>query len=183
MTMKNKKEKTEVDFEMDMWKHTIDAIRPKMEKLCRKVDAGFNIDTDRLYEKDREVGKVLLANKDAIIKTFVENGIEEDDENEYTYYVPTGLYFDCGDERYQIKSLWAIVILARSSGARACWLDCDKEGYPELPQFCGGKVGFHRVKITDPFALEIDNAIRDYQDEMVRTGKARIVNGKFYKLA
>ena len=158
-------------------------MRPKMEKLCMEMDTGFNVDTDRLSDKDKETAKVLLANKESIINALVENGIDEDEESPYTYYVPTGLYFNCGDEKYQIKSLWAIVILARASGARACWLDCDKDGYPELPQFCGCRNGFHRVMITDPFAFWIDLAVREYKERLVKEGKARIVNGKFYKVA
>ena len=73
--------------------------------------------------------------------------------------------------------------MARASYANACWLDCDKEGYPELPQFCGGKNGFHRVKITDPFAWMIDDAIKEYQNDMISQKKAAIVNGRFFKVA
>ena len=82
-----------------------------------------------------------------------------------------------------MRSLHAIVVMARASYNRAYFLDTDKEGFPELPQFCGGKKGFHRVYITDPFAQLIDRAIEDYREKMVKEGKARIVNGKFYKVA
>ena len=157
--------------------------RQRQERTKTMKDTSFNIDTDRLSDKDKEIAKVLLKNKDSIIKSLVEQGIDEDAERPYTYYVPTGLFFDCGNKSYQIRSLWAIVILARACGARACWLDCDKEGYPELPQFCGCRNGFHRVMITDPFAFWIDLAVREYKERLVKEGKARIVNGKFYKVA
>ena len=145
----------------------------------------FNEESDKLGDMDAAIANVLLANKKEILRQFAEAGIHEDEEVPYVYYVPTGLCFPIGDiaKGYPIKSLWAIVDMARASYANAGFLDCDKEGYPELPEFCGGKNGFHRVKITDPFAWEIDNAIREYQEELVRNGKARIVNGKFYKVA
>ena len=145
----------------------------------------YNEESDRLSDKDAAIAKVLLANKKEILRKLAEAGIHEDETCPYAYYVPTGLYFDIGNlgGGYQLRSLPAVVIMARASYANACYLDCDKEGFPELPQFCGGKEGFHRVKITDPFAWQIDDAIRDFQEEMVLNGKARIVNGKFYKVA
>ena len=150
-----------------------------------KDKTSFDVESDTLTEKDRAIAEFLLKNKDEILRKLVEAGIYEDETTPYVYYVPTGLSFAIGDlaKGYPIRSLWAVVMMARASYANAFWLDCDKEGYPELPQFCGGKEGFHRVKITDPFAWQIDDAIKNYQIEMVRSGKARIVNGKFYKVA
>lgn len=154
----------------------------RKQKMNDKTN--FDVESDALTEKDKAIAKVLLKNKNEILRKLVEAGIHEDEESPYAYFVPTGLLFDIGDPHgYQIRSLWAIVIMARASYANAGWLDCDKEGYPELPEFCGGECGFHRVKITDPFAWQIDDAIRTYQEEMVRSGKARFVNGKFYKVA
>lgn len=148
-------------------------------------DTSFNVESDALTDKDKAIAEVLLAKKGEILRKLAEAGIHEDETTPYAYYVPTGLSFGIGDlaSGYPIRSLWAIVIMARASYANACWLDCDKEGYPELPQFCGGKVGFHRVKITDPFAWQIDDAIRTHRDFMVRSGKARIVNGRYFKVA
>jgi hypothetical protein len=37
--------------------------------------------------------------------------------------------------------------------------------------------------ITDPFAFWIDLAIREHKEDLVKEGKARIVNGKLYKVA
>lgn len=150
-----------------------------------KDKTGFDKESAALTEKDRLIAECLLENKDEILRKLVEEGIYEDETAPYVYYVPTGLSFAIGDlaKGYPIRSLWAVVMMARASYANACWLDCDREGYPELHQFCGGKNGFHRVKITDPFAWQIDDAIRNYQEEMVRTGKARLVNGMFYKVA
>lgn len=148
-------------------------------------DTRFNVDEECLSENCRKVAEHLLPHKDEILRALVAAGIHEDETAPYVYYVPTGLAFDAGDagEGYQIRSLWAVVIMARASYARAYWLDCDKEGFPELPQFCGGEEGFHRVMITDPFAWQIDEAIKTYREEMVMSGKARIVNGKFYKVS
>lgn len=147
-------------------------------------DTSFNVESDALSQESQKFAKHLLAHKDENLKALAAAGIHEDETTPYVYYVPTDLSFDVGNPTgYPLRSLWAVVIMARASYANACWLDCDKEGYPELPQFCGGKNGFHRVKITDPFAWQIDDAIKIYQAEMVRTGKARFVNGKFYKVA
>lgn len=146
-------------------------------------DTSFNIETDALSQESQKFAKYLLAHKDENLKALAAAGIHEDESAPYVYYVPTGLSFDVGNPNgYPLRSLWAIVIMARASYANACWLDCDKDGYPELPEFCGGEKWFHRVKITDPFACHIDDAIRDYQERMVRAGKGMIVNGKFYKV-
>ena len=128
----------------------------------KKQDTGFNIKTDALDEKSKEEAKILLLKRDEILKRLVEAGLHEDEEYPYTYYVPTGLAFDCG-RAYPMRSLHAIVVMARASYAKAYFLDTDKEGFPELPQFCGGKKGFHRVYITDPFAQLIDMAIKDHK--------------------
>ena len=141
-----------------------------------KQDTGFNINTDALDEKSREEARILLLKRDEILKGLVEAGLHADEEYPYAYYVPTDLAFDCG-WTYPMRSLYAIVAMARASYARAYFLDTDKEGFPELPQFCGGKEGFHRVYITDPFAQLIDRAIADHQETMVKEGKARVVMG------
>ena len=148
-------------------------------------DTSYNVESDALTEQDKAIAEVLLSKKEEILRQLVEAGIHEDETTPYVYYVPTGLSFGIGDlaRGYPIRSLWAVVIMARASYANACWLDCDKEGYPELPQFCGCRNGFHRVKITDPFAWMIDDAIKDYQEDMIRQRKAVIVNGRFYKVA
>ena len=148
-------------------------------------ETRFDVDSDVLTDKDKAIAEVLLKDRSSIIRRLVEAGMHEDETTPYVYYVPTGLLFDIGElgNGYHLRSLWAIVMMARASYANACWLDCDKEGYPELPQFCGGKEGFHRVKITDPFAWVIDDAIKVYQSELVHSGKARLVNGKFFKVA
>lgn len=157
----------------------------KEKAMKRKNATCYHIESSALSDKDKAIAKVLLSNKKDILRKLAEACIREDETSEYTYNVPTGLYFDIGDLAggYQIHSLPAVVIMARASSANACYLDCDKEGFPELPQFCGGKEGFHRVKITDPFAWQIDDAIRDYQEGMGLNGTAKIVNGKFYKVA
>lgn len=148
----------------------------------KNKNTGFHIKTDALDEKTKEEARILLLKRDEILKRLVEAGLHADEEYPYAYYVPTGLAFDCG-RTYPMHSLHAIVAMARASYARAYFLDTDKEGFPELPQFCGGKKGFHRVYITDPFAQLIDRAIEDYREKMVKEGKARIVNGRFFKVA
>ena len=143
----------------------------------------FSKDSDELTEEERKDAEVLLARKDYIIRGLVMNGLESDAESPYTYIVPTGLAFDYGHGKWLLNSIWAIVMMARGSYSRAHWLDCDPEGFPELPQFTGTPEGFHRIKITDPFAQLLDRAIEDYREELVREGKARIVNGRFFKVA
>lgn len=145
---------------------------------------SFDVESDALSDRDAALAKILLLQKDKILRRLAEAGIHEDESAPYVYYVPTGLSFYIGDHNgYPLRSLWAIVIMASASHANAYWLDCDKEGYPELPEFCGGEKGFHRVKITDPFAGQIDDAIKDYQERMVLAGKGMIVNGRFLKVA
>jgi hypothetical protein len=40
-----------------------------------------------------------------------------------------------------------------------------------------------RVTVYDPFAQRIEEAIRNWQTSEIVKGNARIVNGKFYKVA
>ena len=109
-------------------------------------------------------------------RNLAENGLNEDLYSPYTYYVPMWLEFDCGRGNLKVRSLWAIVMMARASGSRAFWLDCDREGYPELPQFTGGVEGFHRVKITDPFAQELDMAMKENLQKNYREGNLRFIS-------
>ena len=67
--------------------------------------------------------------------------------------------------------------------AHACWKDCDEEGYPEIFPYNGTENGFHKIGMFDPFANEIENAIKEYQEDMLKSGKARMVNGIFVKVA
>lgn len=148
--------------------------------------SDYTADTDALSEKDGVIAARLLADKGKILRQLAEDGIHEDATTPYAYFVPTWLTFDIGKLAggFSIRSLYALVLMARASYSLACFLDCDDEGIPELPQFVlGGKIGFHRVKVTDPFAQQIDAAIRDHQENLLRKGHARIVNGKFFKVA
>ena len=147
-------------------------------------ETGFNIDTDALDDNSREDAKVLLQKRDEILDSLATHGMHADDECPYAYYIPTGLSFECGrGEYFPMRSHYAVLVMARASYARARFLDVDREGCPELPQFCGGEEGFQRVYITDPFAMFIDNAIKRQQEKLLAEGKARIVNGRFFKVA
>ena len=146
----------------------------------RKPD--FSKKSIELDAESRKEAEVLLKNKASILRRLAEAGLRE--ESPYIYLVPDSLAFECGHGAdAPMRSLWAVVVIARASNAAAYWLDCDDEGYPELPQFCYCPVGFHRVFISDPFAFELDRAIGEWQMELVRAGKARIVNGRFFKVA
>ena len=149
------------------------------------AETGFNVKTDCLDERQQKESAVLLEQKDKILAALAEGGMHEDLEHPYAYYIPTGLSFDCGKGKdFPIRAIYAVVLMARASYATACLLDCDREGEPELPEFTEfGKEGFHRVYITDPFAWQIDDVIRECQERMVSEGKARIVNGRFYRVA
>ena len=82
----------------------------------------YNEESDRLSDKDAAIAKVLLENKKGILHQLAEAGIHEDETTPYVYYVPTGLSFDIGDlaKGYPIRSLWAVVMMARASYANAC---------------------------------------------------------------
>lgn len=144
---------------------------------------NFAIASCELDEGSKKEAEILLKHRDEILDKLVEAGLTEDEESPYTYNVPTTLSFECGHGKdLPMRSLWAIVVMARASYADAHWLDTDEEGYPEIGPM-GTNTDFHKVKITDPFALHIDEAIKRHQARLIQEGKARIVNGKFYKVA
>lgn len=147
--------------------------------------SDFSVKSDKLGKNFEKDAKVLLARRDEVLDDLAEHGMHEDDEVPYAYYVPTGLFFDCGRGKdCQITSIAAVVVMARASYAAAHYLDCDKEGFPELWQFTTkGKKGFHRIYVTDPFAMHLDAAIQRNKERLLKNGEARIVNGKFYKVA
>ena len=122
---------------------------------------NFAFPSDYLDEDSKEEAKVLLSRRDEILDQLAEAGLSEDPATPYVYNVPTNFSFDCGRGKdLPMRSLYAIVVMARASHASANFLDTDKEGFPELPQFCGGTERFHREHITDPFAWHIDEALR-----------------------
>ena len=145
----------------------------------------WNVKSDQRDENHLREAKELLKKRDEILDALAANGMHEDSEEPYAYYIPTNLSFECGKgPTFPIRSTYAIIEMARASYADAHFLDCDREGVPELPQFTAkGKEGFYRVFITDPFAMHIDNAIQRHQEKMVSEGKGRVVNGRFYKVA
>ena len=144
---------------------------------------NFAIASSELDEESKKEAEVLLKNREEVLDKLVKAGLTEDEESPYTYNVPTTLSFECGHGKdLPMRSLWAIVVMARASYANAHWLDTDAEGYPEIGPM-GTNNNFHKVKITDPFAWHIDDAIKRFQERLVKEGRARIVNGKFYKVA
>ena len=144
---------------------------------------NFAIASSELDDGSKEEAEILLKHRDEILDKLVEAGLTEDEESPYTYNVPTNLSFECGHGNdLPMLSLWAIVVMARASYAEAHWLDTDTEGYPEIGPI-GTNTDFHKVKITDPFAWHIDDAIKRFQERLVKDGRASIVNGKFYKVA
>lgn len=123
---------------------------------------NFAIPSDYLDDDSQKEAKVLLSKRDEILDQLVAAGLTEDKENPYVYNVPTNLSFECGHGKdLPMHSLWAIVIMARASYADAHWLDTDAEGYLEVGPI-GTRADFHKVKITDPFAWHIDEAIKRY---------------------
>ena len=145
--------------------------KPDFSKMSTELDEG-----------SLEEAKVLLANKKSILRQLCEAGMKSDMEMPYTYHIPTGLAFDCGKEM-PVRSLYAIIIMARATHTDARWKDCDEEGYPEIFPYNGTEKGFHKIGVFDPFANEIETAIKEYQTDMLKSGRARIVNGLFYKVA
>lgn len=131
---------------------------------------GFEVKTDKIDETWKTDAEYLLSYKDRILKALAKKGMHEDATSPYVYYMPVKLSFDCGKE-IPMDSIYAVVLMARASYAAACFLDVDEEGYPELPKFCGGEEGFHRVYISDPFARQIDDAIKEHRATLLKEGK------------
>ena len=129
----------------------------------KQLNTEFCVKSDALADMYKSEAEVLLSNRDAILEALATNGMHKDPETPHAYYIPSGLAFNSGKGKWQMRSLYAIVVMARASHSIACWLDTDKDGLPELPQFCGGTEGFHRVYITNPFAYCIDEAIKRHQ--------------------
>lgn len=115
-------------------------------------------------------------NRKTILDTLVKNGMRETDVP-YVYEIPANVTFYTPNEKEMPYRAWAVVkMLALDAGAAV-----DDE-FAKDP-FASPDDKFLRMKITDPFAMHLDKAIDDFKESLIREGKAKIVDGRFYRVA
>ena len=125
-------------------------------------------------------GKILLPRCSEILNALAEAGMREDDTEPYTYFIPSTLFFDVGLGRdKQLRAPYAILAMAKVSYTEARFAVVDGEGNSVEDV----EKGMVRVTVYDPFAQRIEEAVRNWQTSEIVKGKARIVNGKFFKVA
>ena len=127
-----------------------------------------------------ENGQYLLKSEKDILLKLAEAGMKEDETAPYTYLIPSTMFFDVGRGKdMQLRAPYAILAMAKSAYTEARFAVVDSEGYPEEDL----EKGMVRVTVYDPFAQKIEEAIRNWQTSEIVKGNARIVNGRFYKVA
>lgn len=127
-----------------------------------------------------ENGQYLLKSEKDILLKLAEAGMKEDETAPYTYLIPSTLFFDVGmGTDKQLRAPYAILAMAKATYTEARFADVDSEGYPDEDI----EKDMMRVKVYDPFAQKIEEAVRNWQTSEIVKGNARIVNGKFYKVA
>ena len=127
-----------------------------------------------------ENGQYLLRSEKDILLKLAEAGMREDDTEPYTYFIPSTLFFDVGrGTDKQLRAPYAILAMAKAAYTEARFAVIDSEGYPDEDV----EKGMIRVTVYDPFAQRIEEAVRNWQTSEIIKGNARIVNGKFYKVA
>lgn len=125
-------------------------------------------------------GQYLLRSEKDILLKLAEAGMREDDTESYTYFIPSTLFFDVGmGTDQQLRAPYAILAMAKASYTEALFSAGDSDGYPDEDI----EKGIVRVTVYDPFAQRIDEAIQEWRTSEIVKGNARIVNGKFYKVA
>ena len=127
--------------------------------------------------KEQEIA-VLRRHQNEMLSELCEAGLRET-RYPYEYDVPNFLCFNFegawGD--LPIRGHYALKTLAEAEGAEVHFVNADSEGFPtEMDDSFA-------MKITDPFAQKIEAAIGAYQERMVAEGQAKILNGRFFKLA
>lgn len=159
-----------------LWKAHFDLMASKL--VMRKL---INLCLPKILELDRRHdGLYLLRSQSDILLKLAEAGMKEDDTEPYTYFIPSTLFFDVGRGKdNQLRAPYAIIEMAKASYTEARFADVDGEGSPAEDV----EKGMVRVTVYDPFAQRIEEAIRNWQTSEIDKGNARIVNGKFYKVA
>lgn len=127
-----------------------------------------------------EYGNFLLKDEKGILRKLAEAGMKPDDTTPDTYFIPTTLFFDVGKGRdEQIRAPYAILAMAKASNTIASFDEVDSEGCP-VEDVENGEV---KMVVYDPFAQKIEEAVQDWQQSEIAKGNARIVNGKFWRIA
>lgn len=159
-----------------LWKSHFDLMARKL--VTRRL---INWCLPKILELDaRHDGLYLLRSQSDILLKLAEAGMEEDDTEPYTYFIPSTLFFDVGRGKdNQLRAPYAIIEMAKASYTEARFSAGDSEGYPDEDI----EKGMVRVTVYDPFAQKIDEAIQEWRTSEIVKGNGRIVNGKFYKVA
>lgn len=159
-----------------LWESHFDLMASKL--VTRKL---INRWLPKILELDmRHDGLYLLRSQSDILLKLAEAGMREDDTEPYTYFIPSTLFFDVGrGTDKQLRAPYAILAMAKASYTEAHFTVVDSEGYPDEDV----ENGMVRVTVYDPFAQRIEEAVRNWQTSEIVKGNARIVNGKFYKVA
>ena len=121
--------------------------------------------------------EVIEKHGDEILDALVNDGMCEVNFRPYTYAVPLTTKFDCLPDGADNALL--VVILAERNSSTAKVLD----GEVALDYYREHGKRWQLVEIFDPFAQKIDEKVNAYQRRMVAEGKARYVNGHFFKVA
>ena len=159
-----------------LWKSDFDLMARKL--VSRRL---INWCLPKILELDmRHDGLYLLRSQSDILLKLAEAGMKEDDTEPYTYFIPSTLFFDVGRGKdNQLRAHYAIIEMAKASYTEARFSAVDSDGYPDEDI----EKGMVRVTVYDPFAQKIDEAIQEWRTSEIVKGNARIVNGKFYKVA
>lgn len=121
--------------------------------------------------------EVLDKHGDEILDALVNDGMSEVNFRPYTYAVPLTTKFDCLPDGADNALLVTILAERHNSTAKILGGEVALDYYREH-----GKK-WQLVEIFDPFAQKIDEKVNAYQRRMVAEGKARVVNGHFFKVA
>lgn len=126
--------------------------------------------------KTTKIGITQLAERqDEILDALIKDGLCEVSFRPYTYAVPVHTKFDgIGDSNTAVVA--AIAEINHSTARTLKGEEANDYFYEH-----GGR--WRLVEIFDPFAQTIDEKVRTYRAELVKSGKARVVNGRFFKVA
>lgn len=159
-----------------LWKDRFDLMATTL--VTRKL---IRLAQPKIWQQDlKHSGNYLLKTQDDVLRKLADAGMMVDNAAPYTFFIPTTLFFDVGLGRErQLRAPYAVLAMAMAANSEASFTDVDVFGNPVEDT----ELGLVRVTVYDPFAQKLEDAIRNWQDSEIVKGNARIVNGRFYKVA